>query len=231
MHLAPTVLIVENDINLRETVQLYIEREGLRCLSADNGTDCIVQIQRFRPNLVVLDIMMPDLDGFQVCQQVRAAGCFVPILMLTARVEEGDRLKGLAIGADDYLTKPFSAKELIARVKSLLRRAYSAGYRDVSHTSGIVVDCFQRQAFLNGELLDLRGKEFDLLSQFAESPGRAYSREDLLERIWGHDFEGDSRIVDVYIRKLREKIELDPAHPDYIQTVWGVGYRFKAGDK
>lgn len=231
MHLAPTVLIVEDDINLRETVQLYIEREGLRCLSADNGTDGIVQIQRFRPNLVVLDIMMPDLDGFQVCQQVRAAGCFVPILMLTARVEEGDRLKGLAIGADDYLTKPFSAKELIARVKSLLRRAYSAGYRDVSHTSGIVVDCFQRQAFLNGELLDLRGKEFDLLSQFAESPGRAYSREDLLERVWGYDFEGDSRIVDVYIRKLREKIELDPAHPDYIQTVWGVGYRFKAGDQ
>lgn len=230
MHPAPTVLIVEDDIDLRETVQLYIEREGLRCLGADNGTDGIAQIQRFRPNLVVLDIMMPDLDGFQVCQQVRAAGCFVPILMLTARVEEGDRLKGLAIGADDYLTKPFSAKELIARVKSLLRRAYSVGYRDVSHTSGIVVDCFQRQAFLNGELLDLRGKEFDLLSQFAESPGRAYSREDLLERVWGYDFEGDSRIVDVYIRKLREKIELDPAHPNYIQTVWGVGYRFKAGD-
>lgn len=113
MHLAPTVLIVEDDINLRETVQLYIEREGLRCLSADNGSDGIVQIQRFRPNLVVLDIMMPNLDGFQVCQQVRAAGCFVPILMLTARVEEGDRLKGLAIGADDYLTKPFSAKELL----------------------------------------------------------------------------------------------------------------------
>lgn len=230
MHPAPTVLIVEDDISLRETVQLYIEREGLLVLSADNGTDGIVQIQRFRPSLVVLDIMMPDLDGFQVCQQVRAAGCFVPILMLTARVEESDRLKGLAIGADDYLTKPFSAKELIARVKSLLRRAYSVGYRDVSHTSGIVVDCFQRQAFLNGELLDLRGKEFDLLSQFVESPGRAYSREDLLERIWGYDFEGDSRIVDVYIRKLREKIELDPAHPDYIQTVWGVGYRFKAGD-
>ncbi len=230
MHPAPTVLIVEDDISLRETVQLYIEREGLLVLSADNGTDGIVQIQRFRPSLVVLDIMMPDLDGFQVCQQVRAAGCFVPILMLTARVEESDRLKGLAIGADDYLTKPFSAKELIARVKSLLRRAYSVGYRDVSHTSGISVDCFQRQAFLNGELLDLRGKEFDLLSQFVESPGRAYSREDLLERIWGYDFEGDSRIVDVYIRKLREKIELDPAHPDYIQTVWGVGYRFKAGD-
>lgn len=231
MHRNITILIVEDDINLRETMQLYIEREGLRCLSAGNGTDGIAQIQRFRPELVVLDIMMPDLDGFQVCQQVRAAGCFVPILMLTARTEEGDRLKGLNIGADDYLAKPFSAKELVARVKSLLRRAYSVGYRDVSHTSGVAVDIFQRHAFLNGELLDLRGKEFDLLAQLVEFPGKAYSREDLLERVWGYDFAGDSRIVDVYIRKLREKIELDPANPDYVQTVWGVGYRFKAGER
>lgn len=231
MHRNPIILIIEDDISLRETVQLYIEREGLRCLSANNGTDGIAQIQRFRPDLVVLDIMMPDLDGFQVCQQVRAAGYFVPILMLTARAEEGDRLKGLTIGADDYLTKPFSAKELVARVKSLLRRAYAEGYRDVRHTSGVVVDCLQRQAFLNGQLLDLRGKEFDLLAQLLKSPGRAYSREDLLERVWGYDFSGDSRIVDVYIRKLREKIELDPANPDYIQTVWGVGYRFKAGER
>ncbi len=231
MHRNPIILIVEDDISLRETVQLYIEREGLRCLSANNGTDGIAQIARFRPDLVVLDIMMPDLDGFQVCEQVRAAGFFVPILMLTARAEEGDRLKGLNIGADDYLTKPFSAKELVARVKSLLRRAYTEGYRDVSHTSGVVVDCLQRQAFHNGQLLDLRGKEFELLAQLLKSPGRAYSREDLLERVWGYDFSGDSRIVDVYIRKLREKIELDPANPDYIQTVWGVGYRFKVGDR
>ena len=210
-------------------MQLYVEREGLLVLSADNGTDGIAQIQRFRPDLVILDIMLPDTDGFFVCQQVRAARCFVPILMLTARAAEGDRLKGLTLGADDYLTKPFSAKELIARVKSLLRRAYGVGYRDVSHTNGVVMDRLRRHAFLNGELLDLRGKEFDLLAQLVDSPGRAYSREELLERVWGYDFEGDSRIVDVYIRKLREKIELDPAHPDYIQTVWGVGYRFKAG--
>lgn len=225
-----TVLIVEDDPSLRETVQLYIEREGLLVLSAGNGTDGIAQIQRFRPDLVILDIMLPDMDGFFVCQEVRAARCFVPILMLTARAAEGDRLKGLTLGADDYLTKPFSAKELVARVKSLLRRAYGVGYRDVSHTNGVVMDRLQRHAFLNGELLDLRGKEFDLLAQLVDSPGRAYSREELLERVWGYDFEGDSRIVDVYIRKLREKIELDPAHPDYIQTVWGVGYRFKAGE-
>lgn len=230
MPAATTVLIVEDDASLLETVQLYIEREGLRCLTAEKGADGLTQIQRFRPDLVVLDIMLPDINGFQVCQQVRSLGCFMPILMLTARTEESDRVQGLAIGADDYLTKPFSAKELISRVKALLRRSYSVGYRDVRHTNGFAVDRHQRHAFLNGELLDLRGKEFDLLEQLVNSPGRTYTREDLLERIWGYDFDGDTRIVDVYIRKLREKIELDPSHPRYIQTVWGVGYRFKVGE-
>ncbi|MFB2768402.1 response regulator transcription factor [Pelatocladus sp. BLCC-F211] len=228
MSATTTVLIVEDDVSLRETVQLYIEREGMRCLTADSGAQSTAQIQRFRPDLIVLDIMLPDIDGFQICQQVRSGGCFIPILMLTARADESDRIQGLAIGADDYLTKPFSAKELIARIKSLLRRAYSAGYRDVSCSSGLTVDRLKRQAFLNGKFLDLRGKEFDLIEQLLTAPGRAYSREELLERVWSYDFEGDTRIVDVYIRKLREKLELDPAHPKYIQTVWGVGYRFKA---
>jgi DNA-binding response OmpR family regulator len=222
-----TVLIVEDDASLLETVQLYIQREGMRCLIAKNGTDATAQIQRFRPDLIVLDIMLPDMNGFQICQQVRAEGYFVPILMLTARAEESDRIQGLALGADDYLTKPFSAKELIARIKSLLRRAYSIGYRDVSRSNGLTLDRFQRQAFLDGNILDLRGKEFDLLEQLLSAPGRAYSREELLESVWGYDFEGDTRIVDVYIRKLREKIELNPARPDLIQTVWGIGYRFK----
>lgn len=230
MPAATTVLIVEDDANLRETVQLYIEREGLHCLTADSCADGTAQIQRFRPALVVLDIMLPDVNGFQLCQQVRAAGCFVPILMLTARADEGDRVQGLALGADDYLTKPFSAKELVARVKALLRRTYSQGYRDVKRAHGVAIDREQRHAYLNGELLDLRGKEFELLAQLADSPGRAYTREELLERVWGYDFEGDVRIVDVYIRKLREKIELDSARPEYIQTVWGVGYRFKVSD-
>jgi DNA-binding response OmpR family regulator len=226
-----TVLIIEDDCNLCETLQLYIAREGWNCLIAQDGTQGIKILQHCHPELVILDIMLPDADGFQVCQQVRAAGCFVPILMLTARTAEGDRVWGLSVGADDYLTKPFSAKELIARVKSLLRRAYSAGYRDVSCSSGVTVDGLKRQAFVNGEILDLRGKEFDLLEVLVAVPGRAYSREELLEKVWGYDFEGDTRIVDVYIRKLREKIELDSAHPNYIQTVWGVGYRFKAGEK
>ncbi|BAZ70315.1 MAG: response regulator transcription factor [Pelatocladus maniniholoensis HA4357-MV3] len=225
-----TVLIVEDDTSLRETVQLYIEHEGLCCLTSDNGIDCMELVQRFHPDLVVLDIMLPDVNGFEVCQQMRSVGCFMPILMLTARANESDRIRGLAIGADDYLTKPFSAKELVARIKALLRRAYAQGYSDVKRACGVVIDRDRHQAFLNGELLDLRGKEFDLLAQLANYPGRAYSREELLERVWGYDFEGDIRVVDVYIRKLREKIELDSAHPDYIQTVWGVGYRFKVGN-
>jgi len=223
-----TVLIIEDDASLLETVQLYIEREGLRCLTANNGIDGTVQIQQFRPDLLILDIMLPDTSGFQICQSVRAAGYFAPILMLTARVDESDRVHGLATGADDYLTKPFSAKELVARVQALLRRAYSRGYRDVQRTQGVAIDSDQRQASLNGQRLDLRGKEFDLLAQLVAYPGRAYTREQLLEHIWGYDFEGDSRIVDVYIRKLREKLEVDPAHPTYIQTVWGIGYRFSS---
>lgn len=220
-----TVLIIEDDASLRETLQLYMEREGLNCLTTDNGADGIAQIERLRPDLVILDIMLPDLNGFLVCQAARNAGCFMPILMLTARIGESDRVEGLAIGADDYLTKPFSVKELLARVRALLRRAYSQGYRDVRYGRGLAIDNEQRYAYLNGEKLDLRGKEFDLLAHLGSSPGRAYTREQLLESIWGYDFEGDARIVDVYIRKLREKIEIDPAHPDYIQTVWGIGYR------
>lgn len=230
MSVTASVLVIEDDINLCETVQLYIEREGLRCLIAGSGKDGIAQVQRFRPDLVVLDLMLPDKDGFQVCQYLRSSQCFIPILMLTARAEEADRVQGLAIGADDYLTKPFSAKELIARIQALLRRAYSQGYRAVRSSQGVDIDREQRYAYLNGVQLDLRGKEFDLLAQLANHPGRAYTREQLLEWIWGYDFEGDVRIVDVYIRKLREKLEIDPAHPIYIQTVWGIGYRFQGGD-
>ncbi|MEM8723420.1 MAG: response regulator transcription factor [Cyanobacteria bacterium P01_G01_bin.39] len=222
-----TILIVEDNLSLCDTLKLYIEKEGWDCQIANDGEQGIKTLQNCHPSLILLDIMLPDVDGFQICQQVRASQDFVPILMLTARGEESDRVMGLSLGADDYLTKPFGAKELIARIKSLLRRAYSVGYRDVSWSSGVRVDGRSRQAFLNGEPLDLRGKEFDLLEQFVSSPGRAYSREQLLEQVWGFDFEGDTRIVDVYIRKLREKLELDSANPNFIQTVWGVGYRFQ----
>jgi DNA-binding response OmpR family regulator len=222
-----SILLIEDDERLCDAIKLYIQRASLVCLTAKNASQGIDLFQRFHADLIILDIMLPDCDGFEVCRQIRDSGWFVPILILTARSSEEDRVRGLSLGADDYLTKPFSARELIARVNSLLRRAYSAGYRDISHNSGIVVDNLKRQAYLNGERLDLRGKEFDLLHQLAVTPGRVYSREDLLERLWGYDFVGDVRIVDVYIRKLREKIEQDPAHPEYVQTVWGIGYRLK----
>lgn len=225
-----TILIVEDDANVCETLKLYIEREGWRCLVANQGRDGITHIRQSYPDLTLLDVMLPDLCGFEVCQQARTLGYFAPILMLTARTEEGDRLQGLELGADDYLIKPFAVKELLARIKALLRRAYNRQYREVKRTHGVIIDHSQRYAFLNGKHLDLRGKEFDLLAQLFKYPGRAYTRERLLEQIWGYDFEGDTRIVDVYIRKLREKIELDSSSPEYIQTVWGIGYRFK-GDK
>jgi DNA-binding response OmpR family regulator len=225
------VLVIEDDINLCETVKLYIEREGLTCFTAKSASSGMDLMRRCRPELIVLDVMLPDEDGFEICRQIREMGSFMPILILTARNAEEDRIRGLSAGADDYLAKPFSARELVARIKSLLRRAYAVGYRDAVPSGGVTVDVSKRQAFLNGETLDLRGKEFDLLSQLVAAPGRTYSREDLLERLWSYDFEGDVRIVDVYIRKLREKIEQDPAHPQYIQTVWGVGYRFKADEQ
>ena len=223
-----TILIIEDNTNLCETLKLYVERERWDCVIAYDGEYGMKILQHRHPDLVILDIMLPDRDGFQLCQEIRNLGCYVPIIMLTAKIAEEDRVQGLSVGADDYLTKPFSAKELIARIKSLLRRAYSNGYRDISRSSGVKVDGLKRQAFLNGELLDLRGKEFDLLEQLVSTPGRAYSREQLLERVWDYDWGRDIRIVDVYIRRLRGKLELDSAHPHYIQTVWGVGYRFKA---
>ncbi|MEM6838413.1 MAG: response regulator transcription factor [Cyanobacteria bacterium P01_C01_bin.120] len=225
-----TILVIEDDENLSETLQLYIQRERWRCLLTHSAEAGFSQIERCHPDLVVLDVMLPDANGFEVCQQLRQKECFIPILMLTSRGEERDRIRGLSAGADDYLTKPFSAKELIARLSALLRRSYTAGYRDIGHHSGLTIEGDRRMAFLNGEPLDLRGKEFDLLSQLAAVPGRAYSREELLERIWGIDYEGDTRIVDVYVRKLRAKVEVDASRPDYIQTVWGVGYRFNALD-
>ncbi|MDB9527140.1 response regulator transcription factor [Oscillatoria sp. CS-180] len=223
-----TILVIEDDENLSETLQLYVQRERWRCLVSHSAEAGFSQIESSHPDLVVLDVMLPDANGFEICQQLRQKECFVPILMLTARGEERDRIRGLSAGADDYLMKPFSAKELIARLSALLRRSYTAGYRDIGHRSGLTIEGDRRMAFLNGELLDLRGKEFDLLSQLAAVPGRAYSREELLERIWGIDYEGDTRIVDVYVRKLRAKVEVDASRPDYIQTVWGVGYRFNA---
>ncbi|BAZ04733.1 response regulator transcription factor [Calothrix sp. NIES-3974] len=144
-----TVLVIEDDTSLVETIRLYIEREQMGCLTANNGSDGIGILQRYRPDLVILDIMLPDFSGFELCQQVRSAQCFVPILMLTARVQESDRIQGLTVGADDYLTKPFSAKELIARIKSLLRRNYQKGYCDVKRGRGVLIDFECHQAYFN----------------------------------------------------------------------------------
>ncbi|NJK62298.1 MAG: response regulator transcription factor [Synechococcaceae cyanobacterium SM2_3_1] len=224
---APIILVIEDDPALLQAIQQHIQREGFTCVTAETQATGLKVLDRMQPDLVVLDLMLPDGDGFQLCQQLRSRQDYVPLLMLTARATEEDRIHGLTLGADDYMTKPFSAKELTTRIHSLLRRAYAPGYCEVSRGRGLQMDRDQRKAFLHGEPLDLRGKEFDVLALMSGSPGRAYTREQLLEQVWGYDYEGEARIVDVYIRKLREKIEQDPAHPQYLQTVWGVGYRFQ----
>lgn len=225
--LTKSILIVEDDPVILDAVRRYLEHAGHRCIGAQTGSEAGHLVWQHRPELVILDLMLPQVDGFELCEGWRRDEYFAPILMLTARSEEEYRVRGLAAGADDYLSKPFSARELIARVNALLRRAYTDGYRAVRYLGEVMVDRGSRQVLVDKRNIDLRGKEFDLLAQLAEHPGRVYSRDDLLERVWGYDFEGEPRTVDVHIRKIREKLEPDPTHPIYVLTVWGAGYKFR----
>ncbi|MBW4700256.1 MAG: response regulator transcription factor [Aphanocapsa lilacina HA4352-LM1] len=220
------ILVVEDDPLILETVRRYLEHAGHRCHCAADGWEADRLALRHRPDLVVLDWMLPGVDGLALCERWRKGEYFAPVLMLTARTEEDHRVRALASGADDYLDKPFSAKELVARVQALLRRAYASGYRDCSPQNGLLVDRNTRQVQLHGRPIDLRAREFDLLAQLADHPGRVYSRDELLEWVWGYDFEGGHRTIDVHVRKLREKLEPDPTRPVYVLTVWGVGYKF-----
>jgi DNA-binding response OmpR family regulator len=181
--------------------------------------------------LIVLDLMLPGLDGLQVCQFVRQREQYIPIIMLTARGDDVDKIVGLEVGADDYVTKPFNARELVARVRAILRLAQrSAGQRPAEHLrfDQLEIDLTGRQVFRAGELADLAPKEFDLLAVLARNPGRVFGRETLLEQVWGYDFAGDSRTVDVHVQRLRQKIEDDPHEPRYLLTVRSIGYKFAA---
>ncbi|HWQ14734.1 MAG TPA: response regulator transcription factor [Roseiflexaceae bacterium] len=224
----PTILLVEDDPTLSETLRYNFEREGYTVITASDGVQALERARRDEPDLVVLDIMLPRLDGFSVCRILRQES-EVPILMLTARQDEVDRIAGLELGADDYLAKPFSLGELLARVRAIMRRAdrKPAAMRKVLEAGALRVDTGARRAWRDGVEIRLSQKEFDLLACLVRNRGIALTRDVLLERVWGHDFLGDHRTVDVHIRWLREKVELDPAHPVYIQTVRGVGYRFE----
>ena len=242
----PTVLVVDDEQSLRDSIRYVLGHAGFRVITADTGQQAIHLARSEHPDVVVLDVLMADLNGFQVCRVLRAEST-VPILLLSARGEEIDRVTGLDLGADDYLTKPFAMAELLARVRALLRRARMTspesdlaelsgnghrGSTDATRTSALLtvgdvsVDPARRYATLDGRRLSLKPKEFDLLHYFARHPGIVVSRTALLREVWGYDFPMETRTVDVHVRWLRQKIEDEPARPRRIETVRGHGYRF-----
>ena len=222
-----TVLLVEDDVTLAETVKYNLEREGYTVLHAADGMLALEIARREQPDILVLDIMLPRLDGFSVCRMLRKESS-IPVIMLTARQDEYDRIAGLEMGADDYLPKPFSMGELHARIRAILRRTdrTQGVNRDVLSIGTIKLDAGSRRIWRDNNELQLSQKEFDLLACLMRNRGLALSRDVLLERVWGMDYVGDGRTVDVHVRWLREKIEADPSTPEYIQTVRGIGYRF-----
>jgi two-component system alkaline phosphatase synthesis response regulator PhoP len=226
------VLIIEDDRDIADVVAMNLGDLGLQ---ADKVTDGAAGLQRALEReyaLVILDITLPRLDGITICSRIRARDPRTPILMLTARSDEVDRVLGLEIGADEYVTKPFSVRELMARVKALLRRANAGREEEVgapvqATTIGdLTIDFDKRKVTHGGSVVELTVKEFDLLALFARNPGRTYSRTDLLSLVWGYQFEGYEHTVNSHINRLRAKIEADPGHPRFLKTVWGVGYRF-----
>lgn len=225
------ILVVDDDPTVSEVVARYLERDGYRVETVGDGRIALDRALAEPPDLVVLDLMLPGLDGLEVCRRLRALAP-VPIVILTARGQESDRIVGLDLGADDYVAKPFSTKELVARVRAVLRRARgplapSGPDAPRVHTDGdLVVDVAARQARLGGAVVSLTAREFELLAFLMRHPGRAFRREEILEGVWGYRY-GDTSTVTVHVRRLREKIEPDPTVPVRIATVWGVGYRWQ----
>jgi DNA-binding response OmpR family regulator len=217
---------VDDEQTLVATLKYNLERDGYRVLTATDGAAALSVARAERPDLLLLDLMLPVMDGLEVCRILRRETS-LPILMLTAKGEEVDKVVGLELGADDYVTKPFSMRELLARVRALLRRVEAPSETDSLVSGDLELDLKRREAFRDGAALDLKPKELELLLFFMRNRGRAFTREQLLRDVWGYDFFGDSRTVDVHIRWLRQKIEAEPAKPVRLITVRGVGYRFE----
>jgi len=229
-----TILAVDDERNIRELVRFNLEKEGYKVITAEDGKEACRLARSEKPDLVILDVMLPEMDGFEVCQVIQkdAATSEIPIIMLTARTEELDKILGLEIGADDYMTKPFSPRELLARVKARLRRTVNKPQGPIDddgviYTDSLVIDPQRFEVSREGEKLELTPKEFELIRFLARSTGKVLTRDYLLENIWGYEYLGDTRTVDVHIRHLRQKLEPDPANPQYIETVRGIGYKFK----
>ncbi|WP_205005516.1 response regulator transcription factor [Sporolactobacillus spathodeae] len=225
------VLMVDDDWKLRNLLRIYLSKEGFNPVEAADGHEALLKIKNQSFDLVILDVMMPNMDGWQVCRSIRKTQS-VPILMLTALGETKEKVQGLELGADDYLTKPFDPEELIARIHALIRRASSTPANqtnnDVLYFSELTIDRDGRQVFVHDQSLDLTPKEFDLFATLAKNKGRVLSREQLIEQIWGYDFEGDARVVDIHVKNIREKLKRSGLAYNPIQTSWGVGYKFEA---
>lgn len=220
----PLVLVVEDDASARLLIQTALVRNGFRVAVAESGEEALDVCRERIPDAITLDLALPGLDGFEVCRILRAEGLSIPVLMLTARNEDGDKVRGLDLGADDYLTKPFNPLELGARLRALLRRARPPVAEPTLNHRGLSLDLSRQRCFKEGRELALTRHEFILLAELLKRPGRPLSRKDLTTRVWGPRHHGSPKSLDVYIRRLREKVEDDPSHPDLIHTARGVGY-------
>ncbi|SHE64153.1 DNA-binding response regulator, OmpR family, contains REC and winged-helix (wHTH) domain [Caldanaerobius fijiensis DSM 17918] len=215
------VLVIEDEKGLQDILKTYLEKNGYSAFIAGDGRSGLELIEKYDISLVILDVMLPDMDGWRVLRELRETSD-VPVIMLTARGEEYDKLLGFELGADDYVVKPFSPRELMARIKALLKRVDKGGAKNVLEWKGIVVDVDSREVYVDGNKVDFTPKEFDLLKYLMENRGRAITREQCLERVWGYDFYGDLRTVDTHIKQIREKLG-DKRY--LVKTVWGIGYK------
>ncbi|MCS6284390.1 MAG: response regulator transcription factor [Nitrospira sp.] len=231
--MARNILVVEDDQDIGRLVELHLRDLGYSVHLLHDGKEGLMDALTKPYDLVILDVMLPGIDGLELCRQLRSKATYTPILMLTAKSSEFDRVLGLEVGADDYVTKPFSVRELLARVKAVFRRAAAFAAKDVQITPNNIrlgdlnIDVEKRKVTLSGTVKDLTAKEFDLLLQFAQNPGRVYTRSQLLDLVWGYGHDGYEHTVNSHINRLRSKIEKDSALPAYILTVWGIGYKFR----
>lgn len=226
-----SILIIEDDLSIAELERDYLEINSFSVDIENTGDRGLLRAKGGNYDLIILDLMLPSVDGFEICRQIRSEK-EIPILMVSAKKEDIDKIRGLGLGADDYMTKPFSPNELVARVKAHIARydrliGSQHETRNVIEIRGIVIDKTSRKVSIHGKEVDFTTKEFDLLLLLASNPNRVFTKEELFERIWGLDSTGDNATVTVHIRKLREKVEFDPSNPQYIETIWGVGYRFE----
>ncbi len=221
------ILLVDDDPNIRQLVRLYLEKEGFDVTEADRGDTALKEFKAAPPNLMLLDVMLPGMDGWQVCREVRKVSN-IPIIMLTAKDETFDKVLGLELGADDYVVKPFDTKELVARIKAVIRRYQNGGESTEKELAfpGLTINMSQYTVTYMGKEMDMPPKELELLYFLASHPGMVFTREQLLEQVWGYDYFGDSRTVDVHVKRLREKLSGGEAMGWQIKTVWGVGYKF-----